>query len=57
MAKYTLELRTIIDDTYAPYLFNFDYDFYDNDLKAIFDFFFMEHYYYDEICFLIILRF
>ena len=36
MAKYTLELRTIIDDPYAPYLFNFDYEFYDNDLKSIF---------------------
>ena len=37
MAKYTLELRTIIEDAYAPYLFNFDYEFYDNDLKSIFE--------------------
>ena len=57
MAKDTLELRTIIDDPYAPYLFNFDYEFYDNDLKAIFENKFMEYYYFDEIGFPTIQRF
>ena len=57
MAKYTLELRTIIDDPYAPYLFNFDYEFYDNDLKSIFENKFMEYYYFDEIGFPTIQRF
>lgn len=57
MAKYSLELRTIVDDTYAPYLFNFDYDFYDNDLKSIFEQKFIEYYYFDEIGFPTIQRF
>ena len=57
MAKYTLELRTIIEDPYAPYLFNFDYEFYDNDLKSIFENKFMEYYYFDEIGFPTIQRF
>lgn len=57
MAKYSLELRTIIEDPYAPYLFNFDYEFYDNDLKTIFEQKFIEYYYFDEIGFPTIQRF
>lgn len=48
MAKYTLELRTIYEDTNFK-LFDFDYEFYDNNLKPIFERKFFEHYYFDEI--------
>lgn len=48
MAKYTLELRTIYEDTNVK-LFDFDYDLYDNNLKPIFEKKFFEYFYFDEI--------
>lgn len=56
MAKYTLELRTIYKDTNFK-LFDFDYEFYDNSLKPIFERKFFEHYYFDEIGFPTIQKF
>ena len=56
MAKYTLELRTIYEDTNFK-LFDFDYEFYDNSLKPIFERKFFEHYYFDEIGFPTIQKF
>ena len=56
MAKYTLELRTIYEDTNFK-LFDFDYEFYDNDLKSNFESKFFEHYYFDEIGFPTIQKF
>lgn len=56
MAKYTLELRTIYEDTNFK-LFDFDYEFYDNNLKPIFERKFFEHYYFDEIGFPTIQKF
>lgn len=56
MAKYTLELRTIYEDTNFK-LFDFDYEFYDNALKSNFERKFFEHYYFDEIGFPTIQKF
>ena len=56
MAKYTLELRTIHESKNVK-VFNFDYDFYDSDLKPLFEKKFIEHYYIDEIGFETIARF
>lgn len=56
MARYTLELRTIYEDTNFK-LFDFDYEFYDNDLKSNFESKFFEHYYFDEIGFPTIQKF
>lgn len=56
MAKYTLELRTIYEDTNFK-LFDFDYEFYDDSLKPIFERKFFEHYYFDEIGFPTIQKF
>lgn len=56
MAKYTLELRTIYEDTNFK-LFDFDYEFYDNALKSNFESKFFEHYYFDEIGFPTIQKF
>lgn len=56
MAKYTLELRTIYEDTNFK-LFDFDYEFYDDRLKPIFERKFFEHYYFDEIGFPTIQKF
>lgn len=56
MAKYTLELRTIYEDPNFK-LFDFDYEFYDNSLKPIFERKFFEHYYFDEIGFPTIQKF
>lgn len=44
MAKYTLELRKLENN-----LFNFDYPFYDNEVKNIFEKKFINHYYFNEI--------
>lgn len=56
MAKYTLELRTIYEDSNFE-LFDFDYEFYDNALKSNFERKFFEHYYFDEIGFPTIQKF
>lgn len=56
MAKYTLELRTISESNNLK-VFDFDYSFYDNDLKKVFEDKFIQHYYYDEIGFETIGRF
>lgn len=56
MAKYTLELRTIYEDTNFK-LFDFDYEFYDDSLKPIFERKFFEYYYFDEIGFPTIQKF
>lgn len=48
MAKYTIELRTIYEDTNFK-LFDFEYDLYDNNLKSIFEKKFFEYFYFDEI--------
>lgn len=54
--RYTLELRQI-DQTHNVKIFDFEYDFYDNDLKKQFEKKFIEHYYFDEIGFETIGRF
>ena len=51
MAKYTLELRQI-----DP-VFDFDYDFYDNEFRCDFERKFIDHYYFHEIGFETIGRF
>lgn len=56
MAKYTLELRTIAESKNVK-VFDFEYDFYDNDLKSKFEKKFIDHYYFDEIGFETIARF
>lgn len=56
MAKYTLELRTIAESQNLS-VFDFDYPFYDNDLKKVFEDKFIQYYYYDEIGFETIGRF
>lgn len=48
MAKYTIELRTIYEDTNFK-LFDFDYDLYDNNVKSLFEKKFFEYFYFDEI--------
>lgn len=48
MANYTLELRTIHKSNNMS-VFDFDYDFYDEELKPIFEQKFIDHYYFDEI--------
>lgn len=50
-AKYTLELNRI-----KP-VFDFDYDFYDNEFKCDFERKFIEHYYFHEIGFETVARF
>lgn len=50
MAKYTLELGTISRSKNVK-VFNFDYSFYDPDLKEIFENKFIDHYFDDEIGF------
>lgn len=55
MGQYTLELREII--TEQEPLFNFEYDFYDNDLKPQFEKLFIDHYYCSEIGFETVYRF
>lgn len=56
MAKYTIELRTISESQNLS-VFDFDYPFYDNDLKKVFEDKFIQYYYYDEIGFETIGRF
>lgn len=56
MAKYTLELRTI-EESKNVKVFDFEYDFYDKDLKEKFEKKFIDHYYFDEIGFETIARF
>ena len=56
MAKYTLELRQISDSKNLK-VFDFDYDFYDPDLKQLFEKKFIENYYIDEIGFETVGRF
>lgn len=57
MAKYTIELRTIVSKGYN--LFNFDYDFYSDDetLKKDFEEKFINRYYFNEIGFETVARF
>ncbi len=56
MAKYTLELRQIVESKNLK-VFDFDYNFYDNDLKQNFEQKFIDHYYFNEIGFETIARF
>lgn len=56
MAKYTLELRQISDSRNLK-VFDFDYDFYDPDLKPLFEKKFIDNYYFDEIGFETVGRF
>ena len=50
MASYTIEIRTLLNNAYT-HPFNFDYDFYSEDLDAKKDFEqkFIDHYYFHEI--------
>jgi hypothetical protein len=48
MANYTVELRTIVDSGYN--IFDFPYEFYDNEKKPIFEAAFIRHFKYREIC-------
>lgn len=56
MASYTLELNKLDRDNYFC-IFDFDYDFYDNLMKANFERKFIDHYYFYEIGFETIERF
>lgn len=56
MAKYTLELRTIVEDKNFN-LFSFPYNFIDEDLKGLFEERFIEHFYFHEIGFETVRRF
>lgn len=56
MAKYTIELYKLAEsDNFT--LFDFDYELYDNDLKPIFEKFFVDYFYFNEIGFETIGRF
>ena len=48
MAKYTLELREIVEND--GQVFDFDYPFFEPYQKEIFEDKFINHYYYNEIC-------
>ena len=50
MASYTIEIRTLLNNAYT-HPFNFDYDFYSEDLDAKKDFEqkFIDHYFFHEI--------
>lgn len=48
MAKYTIELRTIVNSPYND-LFDFEYELYNNDLKPVFEKKFIDYFYFDEI--------
>lgn len=50
MAKYTIELRTVYNDTNYN-LFDFEYDYIDNNLKEHFQQRFFEYYFFCEIGF------
>lgn len=56
MAKYTLELRQI-ENSRNMRVFDFDYDFYNNDLKPVFERKFVDHYFFHEIGFETVQRF
>lgn len=56
MAKYTLELRQISESRNLR-VFDFSYDFYDNELKSNFERKFIDHYFFNEIGFETIQRF
>lgn len=56
MAKYTLELRTIVNSPNSK-LFDFNYELYNNDLKPVFEQKFIDYFYFDEIGFETILKF
>lgn len=56
MANYTLELRQISESKNMK-VFDFEYDFYDPDLKAKFEEKFVNHYFFNEIGFETIQRF
>lgn len=56
MTKYTLELRQISESRNQK-VFDFDYDFYDSDLKVVFEKKFIENYFFDEIGFETVGRF
>lgn len=55
-ANYTIELRTIHESDNMK-VFDFDYDFYDDDMKSVFEEAFINHYYFNEIGFETIARF
>lgn len=55
-ARYTLELGTIFESPNVD-IFDFEYSFYDEQLKCIFEEKFIEHYYFHEIGFETIGRF
>lgn len=56
MAKYTLELRTIVNSPDSK-LFDFNYELYNNDLKPIFEQKFIDYFYFNEIGFETIQKF
>ena len=55
-ARYTLELRSIVESPNIC-LFDFDYDFYDEQFRCDFEDKFIAHYYFDEIGFETVARF
>lgn len=55
-AKYTMELRVLEEDPRYE-VFGFDYDFYEPQLKPLFEKKFTDHFYYNEIGFETIPRF
>lgn len=56
MAKYTVELYRLAEDTNFK-LFDFEYNLYNNELKAEFEKFFVDYFYFNEIGFETIGRF
>ena len=56
MAKYTIELNTLLQDDKFN-VFDFDYDFYDEALKPIFELKFKDYYRFHEIGFETVERF
>lgn len=56
MAKYTIELNTLLKDSKFN-LFDFEYDFYDNNLKGQFEEKFKDYYRFNEIGFETVKRF
>lgn len=56
MAKYTIELRQIIEDSSYD-IFGFPYEFISEDLKGIFEDRFKQHFYFHEIGFETVSRF
>ena len=56
MAKYTLTIQQIVDSKNME-IFDFDYNLYNNDLKPVFEKFFIEYFFFNEIGFETVGRF